>query len=87
VHMIGPGVGTADLGISLEEMASLGFRLIIDAVNPLVSIHDALLSCYASIARGIADLGVENPRANYQAIMNTVGLERLLEIERRTVEK
>lgn len=87
VFMIGPGMGTAGLGVSFAEMASLGFRLIIDAVNPLIALREALFRCYASIARGATDPTIPNWRSHYEAIMKTVGLDRLLEIERRTVEK
>jgi methylisocitrate lyase len=87
VFMIGPGMGTAGLGVSFAEMVSLGFRLIIDAVNPLIALREALFRCYASIARGATDPTIPNWRSHYEAIMKTVGLDTLLEIERRTVEK
>jgi hypothetical protein len=39
------------------------------------------------ITRGVADPTIQNWRNHYEAIMKTVGLDTLLEIMRRTVDK
>jgi len=87
MSFIGPGQSRDTIGMSIEEMIKLGFRLLADPVNPLVAVRAALHRYYASAASGQPDQGLGDPRAELDAIHKTINVERLLEVERRTVEK
>jgi methylisocitrate lyase len=83
---VGPGQSLGTMGISVQEMEKLGFRLLADAVNPLVAVRSALGRCYSSLAKGEQDKGVADSRAELDAILKTIDFATLLEIEKRTVE-
>ncbi len=70
--------------IPVPELYRMGYRLFVDAQTPLMAMHRALRECYASLRAGRPDplLGGEQDRVH-----ETIGLEALLAIERRTVEK
>jgi 2-methylisocitrate lyase-like PEP mutase family enzyme len=87
MYMTGAG-GLAAGQITRRELAALGFRLIVDPTTPFLAMHNALRHCYAALAADEADplLGAEAGKE--QAIVHqTIDLEAMLEIERRTVEK
>jgi 2-methylisocitrate lyase-like PEP mutase family enzyme len=88
MHMIPPGSGVGKIGLSLDEMFGLGFRLVVDGLTPLVSMHRTLRATYQSLARGEADpyLGSEG-LAELDKLHETIDLEKLLDVERRTVER
>lgn len=75
-------------GPGLAELNALGYRLIVDPSTPLLAAHRALRAAYAALAEGLPDptLGRDGARAEQEALHETIGLEALLEIERRTVE-
>jgi 2-methylisocitrate lyase-like PEP mutase family enzyme len=81
--------GTAGGGFTERELSSLGFRLIVDPATPLLAMHKALRQCYRAMAAGSPDplLGAGQGRAEQQLVHETIGLEAMLEIERRTVER
>lgn len=85
--MTGAG-GPAALPIPPAQLHALGYRLIVDPVTPFLAMHRALRQSYAALATGALDptIGVEGKREQ-EAVHETIGLERLLEIERRTVER
>lgn len=85
VHMIAPGKGFMDLGMSPEDLVGLGYRLMIDSMSPLLRVHSALRQSYAAIARGFGDPAVSFD--DFDAVHDTIGLQRLLAIELRTVER
>lgn len=85
MHVVGPG-SFHGMGISQQELEALGYRLLVDASTPLLAVHRALREAYGAIAAASADplLG-ENPMEEHMEMLRTVDIERLLEIERRTV--
>ena len=73
---------------SLDELKSLGYRLVVDSMTPLAVLHNAMKQCYASIAAGVRDPMVsDKPPEEMAAINLTINLEAMLEVERRTTEK
>jgi 2-methylisocitrate lyase-like PEP mutase family enzyme len=83
-----PTTGVASIGIPLKELASLGFKLIVDPATPLLAMSCALRSCYGALAveerdPTLGDRALEEERAIFDAI----GIEELLAIERRTTER
>jgi 2-methylisocitrate lyase-like PEP mutase family enzyme len=77
------------LGLTKADLARLGFRLLIDPVTPLLVFHEGLKRCYRAIADGNSEelLGRGGLRAEQEALHETIGLERMLAVERETVEK
>jgi methylisocitrate lyase len=77
------------LGLTRADLASLGFRLLVDAITPVAVFHKVLRRCYRAIADGdsAALLAPEGLGREMDAIHQTIGLDELLAIERATVEK
>ena len=71
------------------ELRGLGYCLLVDPNTPLLAAYSALRDCYDRLARGEPDpLGEREARRRIQqSLHNTIGLEKLLDIERRTVER
>jgi len=84
------GVGSvtpASLGMTNGDLAKLGYKLMVDAVTPLLAMHRAMRESYAAIAKGQPDPLVGADRhAEQEEIHKTIDLEAMLDIERRTVE-
>jgi methylisocitrate lyase len=80
--------GIPSMGMSLEEAGSLGYKLVVDATTPLFARQKALRLSYEAIARGEVDPvfgGAYREEARH--IHDVIGLDAMLEIERRTVER
>jgi 2-methylisocitrate lyase-like PEP mutase family enzyme len=83
-----PAAGILSLGMTLGDLGSLGYKLVIDAVTPLLARQKALRLCYDAIAAGAPDPTIGDAYHEEVAhIHETIGLEWMLEIERRTVER
>ncbi len=80
--------GTGALKLPREELGKLGYRIIGVPILPLLSMHRALAQTYAALFAGRLDpsFGEGGAEAEMQKVYKTVDLEKLLEIERRTVE-
>jgi methylisocitrate lyase len=76
------------VGLSLDELGRLGYRLVCDASTPFMAMHKALRECYAAMAREADDptLGTGGAKAEQERVHATIGLEAMLAIERATVE-
>jgi methylisocitrate lyase len=85
-HFVFGGIST--LEISLAEMGRLGYRIVCDGITPLFARQKALRLCYEALARGAADPTVAGAYSEEDRhIHEAIGLERLLDVERRTVER
>lgn len=85
--MLAPGRGLAGLGLSLDELRALGYRLLVEPLSPLLAMHRALRDCYAALARGEGDpLTGASGREEVEHIHATIGLDALLAVEKRTTE-
>ena len=72
----------------MEELTGLGIRLVVDAQTPLLAMHRALRDCYASMLECEPDpLVGDSIAAENKALQQSIGLETLLDVERRTVER
>lgn len=82
------GMTPASLGMSNADLGRLGYKLMVDAVTPLLAVHRALRQAYAAMAKGEPDPLVGADRhAEQEEIHRTIDLESMLAIERRTVER
>jgi 2-methylisocitrate lyase-like PEP mutase family enzyme len=79
----------AATGLSAADLHGLGYRLFVDGSTPLMAAHKALRACYAALAEDRPDplLGPGGNKAEQEKVHETIGLEPMLEIERRTVER
>ncbi|MDB5415428.1 MAG: hypothetical protein JWR10_3763 [Rubritepida sp.] len=83
-----PAGGMAASGFAMSDMDALGIRLVVDAQTPMLAMHRAIRDSYAAILQGMADpLVGASIHAENKALQESIGLETLLEVERRTVEK
>lgn len=82
------GGGFASLQVPIPELMGMGYRLFVDPVTPLLAMHRVLGQSYAALASRQPDptIGAE-AHAEQEAMHATIGLDELLAIERRTVER
>jgi methylisocitrate lyase len=88
MHLLTRG-GPKALGLEIADMAALGFRLLVDPQTPLLAAYRAWRDCYRALAEDMRDpsLDAEAAARLQEELHDTIGLERLLEIERETVER
>ncbi len=83
-----PGGGLAAAGLTMAELEAMRVRLVVDPTTPMLAMHRALRDSYAAILKGEADpLVGQSLHAEDKALKVSIGLETLLEVERRTVER
>jgi 2-methylisocitrate lyase-like PEP mutase family enzyme len=80
--------GPASIGMSLQELGALGYKVVVDAMTPFFARQKALRLCYEALAAGLPDptVGAEY-REEVRRVHEVIDLEKLLDIERRTVER
>lgn len=88
MYLAGRG-GLAGLGMSLADLGSLGYRIVADPTTPLLAAFGAWRQTYQELAR---DFGSQSaPKAEWakleEEMLQVIGLEHLLEVERATVER
>jgi methylisocitrate lyase len=80
--------GVASLDMTMAELGALGYRLVNDGMTPLYARQRALRLSYEALARGEPDPTVAGHYdEETRLIHEVIGLDKLLEIERRTVER
>ena len=80
--------GTASMGMTLAELGQLGYRIVCDATTPLLARQKALRLCYEALAQGLPDPTLAGAyKEEDRLIHQTIELEKLLAVERRTVER
>lgn len=82
-----PGENFRQIGLPMDELARLGYR-IVSVTTPQLAFHRAMQQTYAAIRDGVANpaLGGVARKVEEAALHDTLGFERLIEIEQRTVE-
>ena len=88
MYICRPG-GLAMIGLSLAEMGALGFRLIVDSSTALLAAFAAMNETYRSMAAGFVDTSrpPEAWKPVSEEMLRVIDLERLIRIEKETVEK
>jgi methylisocitrate lyase len=82
------GGGLEAAGMSLSDLAGLGYQLIVDPATPLLAATRAMRLAYAAIAKGVADPTLQGKaREEQEAVHHAIGLAEMLAIEKRTVER
>ena len=87
MYLTGRG-GLAGLGMTLADLGGLGYRIVADPSTPLLAAYEAWQRTYADLR---AAFGAGTPVRNWgpleQDMLGVIGLEKLLAVERATVEK
>jgi methylisocitrate lyase len=87
MYLTGRG-GLAGLGMTLADLGGLGYKIVADASTPLLAAYEAWKRTYTDLLGGF---GADKPTREWGALekdmLNVIGLEKLLAIERATVEK
>jgi methylisocitrate lyase len=87
MYLAGRG-GLAGSGLTLKELGALGYRIVADPSTPLLAAFVAWKKVYAELAH---DFGAGQPRVDWSPVehemLEVIGIERLLAVERATVEK
>jgi methylisocitrate lyase len=88
MYLTGRG-GLAGLGMTLKELGDLGYRLIADPTTPLLAAYASWRRVYRDLAENFGAHATLDPdwAALEKEMFSVIGLERLLEIERETVER
>ena len=80
--------GLAGTGMTLQELGGLGFRIVADPGTPLLAAFDAWRKVYADLADGFG--ANTPPNTDWSGLekemFGVIGLEKLLQVERETVE-
>jgi methylisocitrate lyase len=83
------GGGMASLDMTIADVSALGYRILADPSMPLSAAYEAMRGVYNEMADGFTL--TSRPVADWGKLQDdiheTIGLEHLLEVERRTVEK
>ena len=84
-----PPDGFAEFAMSERELAALGFRIAASSGSAFAAMVKAVRQSYQCLAQGTIDpfIGKGNVEKEMKAAMATAGLDRLLEIERRTMKE
>src|SRR5262245_11398229 len=86
MYLTGRG-GLAELGMGLKDLGALGYKIVADPSTPLWAGYSAWKTIYADLA---ADFGATAQKSDWSAVeqevLDVIGIERLLAVERATVE-
>jgi methylisocitrate lyase len=87
MHLTARG-GLAGTGMTLDELGALGYKIVADPATPLLTAYAAWKRAYEDLAEGFGARSGEKPDwGPLEAdMLRVIGLERLLAIERATVE-
>ena len=87
MYLAGRG-GLAGLGMTLKDLGGLGYKIVADPSTPLLEAFVAWKTAYAALAQ---DFGSAQPKADWSAVeremLDVIGIDKLLAVERATVEK
>jgi 2-methylisocitrate lyase-like PEP mutase family enzyme len=86
--MFAPPDGFSTFGLSQRDCAALGYRLAASSGTAFAAMYKAVRQSYLSLAQDKMDpfLGPGGAEQQMKAAQDTCGLDRLLEIERRTMK-
>lgn len=87
MYLCKPG-GLDSIGMTLDEMGALGWKIVADAATPLLAAYHAWKQVYATLADGFtAPATGPAYKATEHEMLVTIGLDRLIRIEKETVER
>lgn len=88
MHLAGRG-GRASLGMTLKDLGTLGYKIVADPQTPLLAAYAAWKKVYGELANGFG--AKAKVKTDWEPLerdmLATIDLEKLLAVERATVEK
>lgn len=87
--MFAPQDGFSSFGITPAELTKLGYRLAASSGTAFAAMYKAVRQSYEALARGEVDplLGKGGAVAEMKRAHDTTGLQKLLDIEKRTTKR
>ena len=87
MYLTGRG-GLAGLGMTLQDLAGLGYRIVADPSTPLLAAYAAWQTVYADLADGFGARSPATPGWHRveRDLLVAIDLDKLLAVERATVE-
>lgn len=87
--MFAPQDGYSSFGITPAELTKLGYRLAASSGTAFAAMYKAVRQSYEALARGEVDplLGKGGAVAEMKRAHDTTGLQKLLDIEKRTTKR
>jgi 2-methylisocitrate lyase-like PEP mutase family enzyme len=81
--------GLESMGMSLVEVARLGYKMVIDATTPFFARQKALRLCYEAMAKGLPDPTISGAgyKEELRHVFSAIDLDKLIGVEKKTVEK
>jgi 2-methylisocitrate lyase-like PEP mutase family enzyme len=88
MYLTGRG-GLAGMGMTLSDLGGLGYRIVADPLTPLLAAYAAWRRVYQDLAGGFGAAITAKPEwgAVEKDMLAVIGLEKLLAVERATVEQ
>ena len=87
MYLAGRG-GLAGLGMTLDDLGGLGYRIVADPSTPLLAAFETWQRAYAELADGFGARGAKKDwDAAEKAMLAVIGIDKLLAVERATVER
>lgn len=82
------GHGDKCAGLTLDEIGKLGFRILANSISAW-AFHRAMKQSYECLARGVPDptMAGTTHKDEQHALHDTIDMQRMLQVERDTVEK
>jgi 2-methylisocitrate lyase-like PEP mutase family enzyme len=81
--------GLSGLGMTLAELSALGYRIVADPQTPLIAAYATWQKVYADLADGFgakASASADRDAAE-KDMLATIDIDKLLAVERATVEQ
>ncbi len=87
MYLTGRG-GLAGVGLTLRDLGGLGYKIVADAQTPLLAAYAAWKAIYRDLADGFGAAAAKTDWSPVeQDMLGTIDLEKLLAVERATVER
>ena len=82
------GHGDKGAGLSLAELGALGYRILASSISAW-AFHRAMKQSYECLAKGVPDplMAGTTHKDEQHALHDSIDMERMLKVERETVEK
>jgi hypothetical protein len=80
--------GFESMPFDIAGMGRLGYKFLVDPMTPVLALHKVMSESYQAMAASAADPWIGGQyRTAHEALNLSIDIEKLLEIERATVER
>jgi 2-methylisocitrate lyase-like PEP mutase family enzyme len=82
------GGGFESMPLDIAGMGRLGYKFLVDPMTPVLALHKVMADSYRAMAASTADPLIGGQyQTEHEALNRSIEIEKLLEIERATVER